>query len=616
MGKERPHHGCSSVYKMHPACFAAELSSTALITFANLTKLQPRSRLRMRSSLLCAVAASATVRALSMSDICTTSYLSTHFPAVDFFEGITLDPSSITANQVTNASVKGNNFYPDAVFDYCNVTFTYAHNGRGDQVVLTYWLPTPNTFQNRYLSTGGGGYAITSGANSLPGGIEYGAVAGTTDGGFGIFKTNAIADFLLANGTLNWENVYMFGYKAIHEMSIIGKEFTKTVFDMTANNATLYSYYQGCSEGGREGWSQVQRFADQFDGAAIGAPAFRFSFQQVQHLYSNVVEQSMNYYPPPCELQKIVNETIIHCDALDGRADGVVSRTDLCTMKYDIATIEGTPYYCPAAGETPAQNGTVSKESIAVAKKILDGLHTSDGKRAYFTYTPSSTFTDAQTQWNATSQSWGLDITSLGGSFVEVLLDLKNGSNLQTLDGVTTDTLRDWILDGWNRYNDVLQTNWPDLSPFKKAGGKIIHFHGESDFSIPTASSVRYWESVRKIMNPGKSYNESVAAQNEFYKLFLVPGGSHCAYNTAEPNGPWPQTNLAVLINWVEKGIVPVTLNATVLQGENIGSNQQICAWPLRPYWTHNGTQMQCQYDQTSIDSWHYDLDAFDMPVY
>lgn len=57
------------------------------------------------------------------------------------------------------------------------------------------------------------------------------------------------------------------------------------------------NFGQGCSEGGREGWSQGQRFGDAYDGATIGAPAFRFAFQQVQHLYSNVVEQTLNYYP-------------------------------------------------------------------------------------------------------------------------------------------------------------------------------------------------------------------------------------------------------------------------------------------------------------------------------
>lgn len=576
----------------------------------------------MRSSSCAMASLPALAQALTLTDICTSTYLAANFPAVDFYEGITLDPTSITATVVTNSSVSSV-FYPDSVIDYCAVTFEYSHNGRDDTVLLTYWVPAPENFQNRYLSTGGGGYAVNSGTLSLPGGVAYGAVAGLTDAGFGVNQGNAIADFLLANGTLDYQSIYMFGYNGIHEMSVIGKEFTTSIFNMTASNTTLYSYYQGCSEGGREGWSQVQRFADQFDGAAIGAPALRYAFQQVQHLHGNVVEQTMNYYPPPCELQKIVSETIIACDPLDGRTDGVVSRTDLCTMNFNISSLLGTPYSCSATeasfesgAASPAQNGSISAQGIALAQKLLNGLHTTDGKRVYFTYTPSSAFTDAVPSYDATTGEYGLDITALGGTFVEVLLHLQNGTNLPSLDGVTYDTLRDWIQDAWKRYDDVLMTTWPDLTPYKNAGGKVIHFHGESDFSIPTASSVRYYESVREIMNPGLSYNDSVDATNEFYRLFLVPGGSHCDVSTAEPNGPWPQTTLQSLIDWVEGGVAPVTLNATVLQGDNIGSNQQICGWPLRPFWTNNGTTMECQYDQTSIDSWIYELDAFDVPVY
>jgi tannase len=235
----------------------------------------------------------------SLVDVCTIEYVEAHLPQSDVYPGILISSSSISANPVYDVEVVDSTFFPNAVFDYCNVTFSYTHVGLNDSVVLTYWLPTPAKFQNRYLSTGGGGYAINSGNMSLPGGIIYGAVAGETDGGFGIYQNAAINTFLVANGTRNWHNIYMFGYEAIHEMGEIGKAFTKTFFNIS-ETTKLYSYYQGCSEGGREGWSQVQRFADEFDGAAIGAPAFRFAFQQVQHLYSNVVEQTLNYFPSPC----------------------------------------------------------------------------------------------------------------------------------------------------------------------------------------------------------------------------------------------------------------------------------------------------------------------------
>lgn len=512
------------------------------------------------------------------------------------------------------------------------VTFAYTHNGRNDQVLLNYWLPTPASFKNRYLSTGGGGLAINSGTSSsgsLPGGILYGAVAGLTDGGFGGFTTQMDADFLLANGTINWETVFMFGYEAHQEMSSIGKEFTKQFFSM--NSTKLYSYYQGCSEGGREGWSQVQRFGDEWDGAITGAPAFRFFFQQIQHLYSNVVEQTLDYYPPPCELDKIVNLTIAACDPMDGKTDGVVARTDLCKLHFNINSTIGQPYSCAATtassggfgkrqlgggSATPAQNGTVSAKGVAVASKIIDGLHDTSAKRVYLSYQPAATFEDAATRYNSATGKWEVEIDGLGGEFPVRFLDLLNSSTLSSLDGVTYDTLKEWIIEGWQKYEDTLQTTWPDLTPFYEAGGKVLHFHGESDNSIPTASSVRYYESVRQIMYPGMSYNDSNDALGDWYRLFLVPGAGHCSPNDLQPNGPFPQTNLQVLINWVEQGVVPTTLNATYLAGVDEGENAEICAWPLRPYWRNNGTTMECQYDQTSINTWLYDFDAIKMPVY
>lgn len=591
---------------------------------------------------LALASSAALVHAATLNDVCTTAYAQASLPSDDFYEGIKINHASVIVSAVTNTSVSGQNFYPDAVFDYCNVTFAYSHVGRNDSVLVTYWLPTPDKFQNRYLSTGGGGYAINSGDSSLPGGIIYGAAAGITDGGFGGFQTQFDSVYLIQNGMPNTDALLMFGYQAIHELSALGKEFTKNFFKMS--NTKLYSYYQGCSEGGREGFSQIQRFGDEYDGAITGAPAIRYSFQQVQHLYSNVVEQTVGYYPAPCELSKIVNETIAACDSLDGKVDGVVSRTDLCKLHFNMTSIIGMPYNCPATSPTlgplgmmgppgmglpgmakrqfpipvatPAQNGTVTAKAVEVADLIIDGLHDLQGRQAYLSYQPSAAFSDAQTQYNSTSDSWELDVSFFGAEFVIRFIELINGYDFANLDGVTYDTLKTWMYQGWQAYKDTLQTTFPDLTPFKQAGGKILHFHGESDDSIPPASSIRYYESVREIMYPNLGYNESIAALGSWYRLFLVPGAAHCSVNALQPNGPFPQTNLAVLIDWVEQGVEPVTLNGTILQGEHIGDNQQMCAWPLRPLWTNNGTKMDCVYDQPSIDSWIYDLNAFDVPVF
>jgi tannase len=327
-------------------------------------------------------------------------------------------------------------------------------------------------------------------------------------------------------------------------------------------------------------------------------------------------------------MEKIINETISACDSLDGLVDGVVSRSDLCELHFDISTVVGKPYYCAASAAssgygkrkrqmataaTPVQNGTVSKEAVEVAKEVIRGLRDSKGRQVYLSYQTAADFDDVTTQYNSDTGKWELEVDQLGAEHIALLVD-KNGTKLSNLDGVTYDTLKDWMISGMQEYGSTLQTNWPDLTPFQQAGGKVIHFHGEADNSIPTASSVRYWESVRSIMYPDLSYTEGAAALKDWYQLYIVPGAAHCATNPLMPNGPFPQTNLQVLINWVEKDVKPVTLNATVLQGEHVGENRQICGWPLRPKWK-NG-KMQCEYDQASIDTWHYDLNAVPLPVY
>lgn len=101
-----------------------------------------------------------TSQAASLADVCTTSYVAAHLPASGFYDdyALSVDESSVTANPVYNYSVGAvySNFFPAATFDYCNVSFTYSHEGRDDSVLLTLWLPTPANFQNRWLSTGGG----------------------------------------------------------------------------------------------------------------------------------------------------------------------------------------------------------------------------------------------------------------------------------------------------------------------------------------------------------------------------------------------------------------------------------------------------------------------------
>lgn len=568
--------------------------------------------------------------ATSLNDVCNTDFVKSVLPS-DAITGVVFNPDSVTAEANTNVSVSDSSNFPDAVINFCNVTVSYSHSGLNDTVLLNYWFPEPEKFRNRFLATGGFGSQINAGTDtsgSLPGGVMYGAVSGLTDGGFGGFSSNIFEKILVQNGTMDRDTLYMFGYQAIHEMTVLGKAFTQNFYS-TSNGTKLYSYYQGCSEGGREGMSQIQRFPDQFDGAAIGAPALRYAFQQVLHLWPAVAQKMADYVPSSCEYGYIVNATVSACDPLDGKTDGVVARSDLCLLEFDLDSVVGQAYSCAAgytgsqsmmaasSSDIPAQNGTVTQEAVDLIKTILEGPKDTDGRQIYLSWQPGASIDDAATTYNSDTGEWEIEITPLGGEYIAQFLQLLELDNLSSIDNVTTDTLKDWMYQGWAEYEDVLQTTWPDLSSLRDAGAKIIHVHGEQDGSIPTASSVRYYESVRKILYGDlNSTKASYDALGEWYKFYPVPGAGHCGPNTAQPNGPWPQTNLQVLIDWVESGNAPSTLNGTVLQGEHKGENQQICAWPLRPMWTNDSASPECVYNETSLGTWTYDFNAFKMPVY
>ncbi|PWY64458.1 putative tannase [Aspergillus eucalypticola CBS 122712] len=571
----------------------------------------------IRSSLAGFVAAGciAVVQAASsLSDVCTVAHVQDSLPD-DALLGVTIQSSTVTAAAVYNYNDTGSPFFPDTVVSFCNVTFGYSHNGKDDQVLVNYFLPAPAEFKKRYVSQGGGALDIYSGTATIAGGVQYGAVNGGTDGGFGSFSASFDEVVLLDNGTVNLDIVNLFGYQAHYELGVLGRAFTRLFYGMSEQEK-LYSYFQACSEGGREAFSQLQRYGDLWDGASVGAPAFRYSFQQVQHLFSNVVEKTIGYNPPLCEMATIVNATINYCDGLDGKNDGVVARTDLCKLKFNLDTLIGNSYECPASGSAPAQKGNITEKGVEVAKEIINGLHDSKGRRVYISYQPTADFHDAQTTYNSETDSWDISIVGLGGEFVTQLLQNLDIENLPSLEGVTYDTLKYWMIEGMQRYQDTLQVNWPDLTPFQASGGKLIHFHGESDSSVPTASSVRYWESVRNTMYPDLDYANSTAAIKDWYRLYLVPGAAHCDWNDEQPNGPWPQTGLQTIIDWVENNIEPVRLNGTVGAGDNAGQIMEICAWPLRPYWTNDGKNLECEYDQASIDTWLYEFDGVPVPVY
>lgn len=227
------------------------------------------------------VALAATANAVSnytsssstLASLCTVANVQAALPANGTLNGINPVISSVTAQTVLN----GTSSSGTTTYAYCNVTAAYEHPGK-DTVVVWYTFPDPSTFTNRFYVGGGGGYALSA---DPTGGLPYGAVGGVTDAGYDAIGGTTLDEVVLTgNGSLNWDNIYMFSYQGLGEMTQLGK-FMTPVFYGLDSTTKIYTYYEGCSDGGREGMSQIQRFGEEYDGVITGAPAFRYGQQQV-----------------------------------------------------------------------------------------------------------------------------------------------------------------------------------------------------------------------------------------------------------------------------------------------------------------------------------------------
>lgn len=585
----------------------------------------------------------------SLAELCKVDSLRNVLPTNGTLLGINFLPESLTA-QVTNTSVGSGTAAGPSVsvasdtYSYCNLTVHYVHAGTEDRTIrLRFALPAPSEYKSRFYVGGGGGYSLSSDAT---GGLAYGAASGATDAGYDAFDKSLDQVVLLANGTLDWDSVRMFSHQALGEMTLIAKQILPSLYGSDTDSSKVWTYFSGCSDGGRQAMSQVQRWGDLYDGVVAGAPAFRQGQQQILHLYPAAIEQQRGYFPPPCALQKIVNATIEACDPLDGRTDGVISRTDLCMSRFDLNSTVGKAYYCAAETSTslgfgfgrrqlaagsqtdslPEQNGTVTVNDVMIARAVYEGVFTSSGKRAYLSWQVGSDLGDAEPTYDNATSSWVLNIPSTGGVFVRKFLERLELDNLddEAFVNITNDQLVAWMDKGTREYYDTLQTTWPDLSTFANHGGKLIHYHGESDNSVPAASSVHYRQSVASSMHADLDSSQQEERLDEWYRLFLVPGGAHCSANSLQPNGPFPQAAslMQQIIDWVERDIAPAGLNATVTQGgSDEGKSVSLCRWPYRPVWSsENATDinaMGCEMPDTEArKSWTYAFEAFGYAVY
>ncbi len=412
-------------------------------------------------------------------------------------------------------------------------------------------LPAQDAWNGDFMMQGGGG---GNGIVSYPLGPSYTGDKSALGRGFAVASTDT--GHQAKTGPFDFsfmrdQQAYLdFAYMANAEVAQISKQIIARYY---AKPAT-YSYFVGCSTGGREGMILSQRYPTVFNGIVSGDPAMRTGLSNlaigkwIPVAYNQASPKDSSGKP---EIEKFLTESdrklfmdslMKRCDARDGVADRMIF--DPLGCDFDPAVLA-----CKA-GQT---EGCILPEKIAAIKKAFAGP-----KNAYGTQVYPGFLYDAGIAMNGPVP--GLLALHAGGIF----------------GPYTTATQIDVDKEALQASEPLVEPASTKLSTFSANGGKLLFFHGDSDPWFSPLDTLDYYKSLATT-NGGA---EKVAAWS---RLFLVPGMAHCGGGRALDRFDM----LSAVVNWVEKGVAPDSVIAT---GKAFpGRSRPLCAYPKHAQYAGTG---------------------------
>ena len=427
----------------------------------------------------------------------------------------------------------------------CRITAVTTHPPMGDKVRIWVAIPSSN-WNGRFLGTGGGGF---SGGNVA--GVVQPAAAGYAAGATDTGHEGGSGSFALdGNGRLNWQAIRNNAHVGIHEMTLVGKALTQAMYGV----APRYSYFNGCSTGGRQGLMEAQRYPLDYDGIVSGAPAINWNRFHIQHLWGPVVMNAAGSPVAACKLAAATAAAIAACDAIDGVKDGVIEDPKRCT--YDPKPLVGT-----SAGDC----GAFTEADANVIRKLWEGPRREDGSFLWYGLPRGA---DLNALWTSRGAPLRPQPFGISMDWFRYFLTQDPKFDGNTVTPAAYERLWDQSVD---QYGIVFGTDNDDLTAFRDRGGKAIVWHGWADQLISAEGTVDYYTRVQQQMGGAKK-------TSEFVRLFMAPGVGHCAGGA----GPTPTGQLEALLAWVEEGKAPETLLATRRdQTGAVTRSRPVCAYPL-----------------------------------
>jgi hypothetical protein len=412
---------------------------------------------------------------------------------------------------------------------------------------IRFSLLLPDSWNGRFMMGGGGAFVGTR-DNQASETVNAGyATVGTDTGHQGNLWDASWA-------LNNLERQLNFGYLAVHRTA----ETAKTILRHYYGTTETRSYFSGCSNGGRQGLMEAQRFPDDFDGIVVGAPALDFVGMAAQFVkdMQAVFPNPRSVWTPmftPETLKSVEAQIVERCDAVDGVKDGLLEDPRRCNI--DVAALAG-----------------LSDGQRAALKKIYAETVGKEG--AIYPAQPPG----GESDWPSWITGGGPDVIpqgpslgfALGTQFFKFLVFNDPSWDYSAFDVANADKDARLTATFMNATN-------PDLEAFKAKGRKLIVWHGWSDACLTALGSIKYYEQVQ----------ERDVGVRDYFRLFLMPGVLHCSGGPGPDTVDWPAT----IAEWVENGKPPDQVIARkVAAGGAVSRARRLCPYPQRAEYTGSGS--------------------------
>ena len=409
-----------------------------------------------------------------------------------------------------------------------------------------------NGWTQRYVQTGCGGLcgsaSINYAAASTCPVVTDGTVASaTTDMGHEGLNDGSWA----AN---NPQAQIDFAYRGMHATA----EVAKAILGKFYGRRPVYSYFDGCSDGGREALMEAQRYPDDFNGIVAGAPANDIVVQNTFHHGWNVLankDANGSAILLAAKLPLIHAAVLAACDGIDGVVDGLIDDPRQC--HFQPASMK-----C-VAGQDPAT--CLSDAEAGVVQRLHDGATDAQGRHLE---------QKIAHEWGS-ELDWTLFVPAAPGqptfsesialSYLRYLAYFNVADPAYQLTDLKFDVETFWKTVQTSRY--IAATD-PDLSDFARRGNKLLLWHGWADQHITPQSTLEYYQAMRDTLGE--------RGVDRFARLYLFPGVAHCGGG----EGPDTVDLLTPLMAWVEGGTPAGAVIASKVVNGSVTRTRPVFPYP------------------------------------